>query len=140
MSDVARTNNDRFQQGVSGRDDCRNSGVASSRGRSPAGSREVPALAGRVAGVARDRAADLIAATAHRPGACALFPWIGTTTELISDAIEDRRVVVTHLRAACMAERRRGEARHWSYSKARHSALYRLYMIEVAELEALEVA
>lgn len=132
MSDVTRSDNDGLQHRDGGRGNFGDGRVAGGSGWPADRPWPSPPVASRMARVAR-----LEDAVAQRAGG-ALLPWIGTRSQLISDSIDDRRVLVTHLRAACMAERRRGEARHWSYSKARHSALYRLYMIEVAELEALE--
>lgn len=85
----------------------------------------------------RDRVAELTAATDRSLGRVPVFPWIGTRSQLISEAIEDRRVVVTHLRAACRAERQRGINRHWTYSKPRHDALARLLEREESELHAM---
>lgn len=117
-------------------------GVAGGQPRGTGGadvrSGEISRMDRRISGSGhRDRIADLTAATDASLGRIPVFPWIGTRAQLISEGIEDRRVVVTHLRAACMAERQRGINRHWTYSKSRHDALARLLEREEEELHQM---
>lgn len=135
MSNVTRLDNDGPINRDSGRRDSGDCGRAGGPGWPADRPWPNPPVTSRMGRVAR-----LEEAVAQRAGG-AFLPWIGTRDQLISDSIDDRRVLVTHLRAACMAERRRGIARHWTYSKARHDALATLLEREEAEIHAMmEVA
>jgi hypothetical protein len=52
--------------------------------------------------------------------------------ELDDDTPEARQKIVSLLRRALRAERRRGIAGHWTYDLQRHVELLRLYRLELA--------
>ena len=52
--------------------------------------------------------------------------------ELEDETPEARRKIVSMLRRALRAERRRGIAGHWTYNLQRHAELLRLYRLELA--------
>src|SRR5262245_61936512 len=51
--------------------------------------------------------------------------------ELDDTSPQARRVIVSKLRCALRAERRRGVAGHWTYDLARHVELLRVYQLEL---------
>ncbi len=53
--------------------------------------------------------------------------------ELDDDTPEGRRLIISKLRRALRAERRRGVCGHWTYDLARHVELLRVYRCELAE-------
>lgn len=57
--------------------------------------------------------------------------WPDETADL---SIQGRRRIVSLLRRALRAERRRGIEGHWAYDLARHAALLRIYKSEERDL------
>lgn len=55
--------------------------------------------------------------------------------ELDDDSPEGRLRILSKLRSALRAERRRGLAGHWTYDLARHVELLRVYRLELANSE-----
>lgn len=51
--------------------------------------------------------------------------------ELDDESTEGRRLILSKLRRALRAERRRGIAGHWTYDLARHVELLRVYRLEL---------
>lgn len=58
--------------------------------------------------------------------------------QLEDQSLEGRRRLVTAIRRALRAERKRGRAGHWAYDLARHAALHRAWERECQELAHLE--
>jgi hypothetical protein len=58
--------------------------------------------------------------------------------EVSDRSIEGRRKIIAALDKALRAERRRGNAGHWTYDVARHAALYRIWKRQRAELHDLQ--
>ena len=58
--------------------------------------------------------------------------------ELDDETPQGRRRIVAKLRRALRAERRRGNAGHWTYDLARHVELLRVYRLELASSRGLQ--
>jgi hypothetical protein len=53
--------------------------------------------------------------------------------ELEDESPQTRRLILSKLRRALRAERRRGISGHWTYDLSRHVELLRVYRLELAE-------
>jgi hypothetical protein len=60
--------------------------------------------------------------------------------ELEDESLAGRERLLTRLRSALRAERRRGICGHWTYDLARHVELLRLYRAELAAVSRYRIA
>jgi hypothetical protein len=58
--------------------------------------------------------------------------------ELDDESPQSRRLILSNLRRALRAERRRGISGHWTYDLSRHVELLRVYRLELAEVKKIE--